>query len=119
MSVAYKYDAIGRRIEKNVNETVTKYIYSGYNLIEERDGSGNVIAKYVYEGGIDRPVKAIKGSDEYYFQQDALGNITALTDGTGAIVEQYSYDIFGAPSIKDALGAVKSMALTPFLFGAS
>lgn len=115
-SVTYKYDAMARRIGKCINGTVTRYVYSGQNLIEERDGSGNITAKYVYVGGIDKPVKVIKGANAYYFQQDALGNITALTDGSGAIVESYTYDAFGKPKIKDGSGNILETPSTPFLF---
>jgi len=83
-------------------------------LIEERNASDYVIARYIYEGGVDRPVKAIIGGDEYYFQQDGLGNVSALLDRSGTIVEQYSYDIFGCPTIIGQ--GVKAAPLTPFLF---
>ena len=115
-SVTYKYDALGRRIEKNVNGTVTKYVYSGQDLIEERDSSGNVTAKYIYAGGIDNPVKVIKGTSMYYFQQDVIGNVTALTSSNGAIVESYTYDAYGKPVIKDGSGNILFTPSTSFLF---
>ena len=117
-AVTYKYDAQGRRIEKDINGVASaKYVYSGQNLIEERNGTGSTVtASYVYAGGIDQPVKVIKGTNTYYFQQDALGNVTSLTDSTGSLVEQYSYDVYGQPTIKDGSGNVKTTALTPFLF---
>ncbi|MEI8122955.1 MAG: RHS repeat-associated core domain-containing protein, partial [bacterium] len=116
ISITYKYDAMDRRIGKCVNGTVTRYVYSGQDLIEERDGDGNLTASYVYAGGIDNPVKVIKGDDMYFFQQDALGNVTALTDGSGAIVESYSYDTFGKPTTRDGSGNVITASSTPFLF---
>ena len=73
-------------------------------------------ATYVYAGGIDHPVKVIKGGIAFFFQQDALGDVTALTDNAGAIVEQYSYDAFGKPTIKDGSGIILAASLTPFLF---
>lgn len=99
-----------------MNGTTIRYIYSGQNLIEERDGSGTVLAKYIYEGGIDRPVKVIKGANAYFLQQDALGNVVALVNASGQIAEHYTYDIFGAPTIKDGSGNALSAAFTPFLF---
>ena len=42
--------------------------------------------------------------------------MTSLTDATGALAEQYTYDVYGAPTIKDGSGHVKAAALTPFLF---
>lgn len=117
-TVTYKYDTQGRRIEKDINGVAAaKYVYSGFDLIEERSGTGSTVtASYVYAGGIDQPVKVIKGSSTYYFQQDALGNVTSLTDSTGSIVEQYSYDVYGKPTIKNGSGTIKTTPLTPFLF---
>jgi len=115
-SVSYKYDALGRRTEKNVNGTVTKFVYSGQDLIEERDGSDNVTAKYIYAGGIDNPVEVIKATGSYFFQQDALGNVTALTNSSGSIIESYTYDAFGKPKIKDGGGNLIDIPSTPFLF---
>lgn len=115
-SVSYTYDAAGRRIGKNVNGTITKYVYSGQDLIEERNGSGIVIAKYVYAGGIDNPVKVIKGGNTYYFQQDTLGSVTALVDSSGAVFETYRYDAFGKAVIKDASGNALAVPTTQFLF---
>ena len=116
MNVQYTYDMKGRRSKKTVNGTITGYVYNGDNLLEERDGSGNVTASYVYAGGLDHPAAVTKGGSTYYFQQDALGNVTALTDSTGTVIEQYSYDVYGTPTIKDSSGNPKSTALTPFLF---
>ena len=115
-TVTYQYDALGRRIAKDVNGTVTQFVSSGQDLIEERDASNAVTAKYIYAGGIDNPVKVIKGSNTYYFKQDALGSVTALTDGTGTIVETYTYDAFGKPKIKDGSGTTLTTPTQPFLF---
>ena len=118
IAIAYKYDTQGRRIEKDINGSpIAKYVYNGQNLIEERDGTGNVVtASYIYNGGIDHPVQVIKAGSSYFFQQDALGNVTALTNSDGVIIEQYSYDAFGKPTIKDANGSVLAVSMTPFLF---
>jgi RHS repeat-associated protein len=118
-SGSYDYDALGRRMDKTVSNggaVLIRYVYDGNNLIEQRDAAGNVQAKYIYESGIDHPIQAVIGSNTYYFQQDALGNVTALTDSSGNLVEQYTYDIYGKPTIKDGSGTVLTTAKTPFLF---
>jgi RHS repeat-associated protein len=115
-TASYTYDGLGRRISKTVNGTTTRYVYSGSNLIEERGGSGMVLATYVYEGGVDRPVKVAKSGNVYCFQRDVLGNVIALVNASGQIAEQYTFDVFGQPTIKDGSGNVLSSALTPFLF---
>ncbi|MDD2710734.1 MAG: hypothetical protein PHV34_22365 [Verrucomicrobiae bacterium] len=61
-------------------------------------------------------MKAIIGGVDYYFSQDILGNVIALTDASGNLVEQYWYDIYGRPTIKDGSYQTLSTAKTPFLF---
>jgi RHS repeat-associated protein len=39
------------------------------------------------------------GNAKYYYHQDGLGSVTALTDNGGYIVERYRYDAFGGPTI--------------------
>jgi RHS repeat-associated protein len=115
-TVSYGYDVLGRRTSKTVNGVTTNYVYSGQNLIEERDGSGSVLKKYLYAGGLDHPVQVVSYGNAYYFTQDVLGNVMALTNASGAVAESYTYDVFGKPTIKDGSGTVLSAAMTPFLF---
>src|SRR5690349_1258189 len=45
---AYEYDALGRRTKKTLYDTTsTRYYHDGLHEIEEYDGSGNVLRKYV------------------------------------------------------------------------
>jgi YD repeat-containing protein len=55
--VTYRYDALGRRVEKAVvaGHVTTRYVPDGQQVIEEFDGAGNWAASYVYEDGIDQP----------------------------------------------------------------
>ena len=52
----YTYDPFGRRAEKDVDATVTKYVYAGDTVIAEYDGLDQLVARYVPGLGIDRPV---------------------------------------------------------------
>jgi RHS repeat-associated protein len=38
----------------------------------------------------------------YYYHFDGLGSVAALSDVNNVVVESYSYDVFGAPTIYDA-----------------
>jgi RHS repeat-associated protein len=58
----------------------------------EVDGSGNLIAQYFYGAG---PVAMNTSSGTYYYLTDARGDVTQLTDATGAVVANYVYDAFG------------------------
>jgi RHS repeat-associated protein len=115
VSITYIYDARGRRVSRSDGVNTVYYVYNGLNLIEERDSMDNVLAEYIYDGAL-LPRRAIIGGNEYYFQQDVLGNVTALTDENGEIVETYEYDIYGKPSIYDENGNPVAAPMTPFLF---
>lgn len=91
----YAYDPLGRRIQKNVNGTVTKYIYDNEDIIAEYDGDNNLTARYLHGPGIDEPVILDKNNNKYYYHTDSLGSVTALTDSNNNIVQSYQYDSFG------------------------
>lgn len=57
VSVSYQYDPFGRRISKNVNGTITKYLYDGDQIICEYDGSGKLVRKFLYGTGIDETIR--------------------------------------------------------------
>lgn len=99
LSASFKYDALGRRIEKTINSVTKQYLYDGLDIVQEIENSV-VAANYIRTLNIDEPLARVKadGSVRYY-QQDALGSVIALTDDTGAVKTQYSYDSFGAVSI--------------------
>jgi RHS repeat-associated protein len=127
----YAYDALGRRIAKVIDdggagEVETRYIYSGWRVIEERDFATTVLATYVYGNYIDevvqmrRDVDGTGGPEDYYYLTDDMFNVMALVDDTGAVVECYEYSDYGSPTYMDAswttLGAAASDYDNPYLF---
>lgn len=56
-AVCYQYDPFGRRIAKNVNGKVTKYLYDGDQVICEYDHYGRLRRKFLYGTGIDETVR--------------------------------------------------------------
>ena len=109
ISYSLAYDALGRCVARTTSlpspsPTMTKYyIYDGERPIVEYDGTGNVTAKNVYGKGIDeilmRTDYTFNPARTYYFHQDHEGSVIHLTDTTGALIERYRYDVFGAPTI--------------------
>ena len=83
-------------------------------MIEERDGSDNVLKQYIYGNGIDEVFRVdINESGNftpYYFHINGIGSVTAITDQNGNIVERYSYDLYGMPIIKNANGDLISQS---------
>lgn len=108
----YKYDAFGRRMEKRVSGLITAYYYDEDRIIEERR-NGLVEASYVYGRGIDEILIMNRSGQVYHYISDSIGSIIALTDSNGNIVEEYSYDVYGNPSV------ASSLANNPFKFTGS
>ena len=108
--VYYKYDALGRRVEKKVTLggqiNTTNYYYSGHQVIEERDGFDTLKKQFVYGSGIDEIIRVDKfdgaTSTPYYYHTNGIGSVTAITDESGDLVERVSYDVFGMPTFTDA-----------------
>ena len=73
----------------------TNYLYDGYNLLEEIDGSGNLLARYTQATKVDEPLFELRSGTTSYYEQDALGSVSSLSDASGALANTYSYDSFG------------------------
>jgi len=95
----FKYDALGRRIEKTINTRTIQYLYDGLDIVQEIE-NGLVSVNYIRTLTIDEPLARIESNGiERYYQTDALGSVIALTDKAGAIKTQYVYDPFGSVTI--------------------
>jgi YD repeat-containing protein len=93
MDAQYKYDALGRRIEKNVNGQVTTYVYDGLNMVTDYNGLWTVRSKYVFGQGLDEPLSVDQGDSPYYYHQDGLGSVNELTDASRNVARIYRYDL--------------------------
>jgi RHS repeat-associated protein len=115
----YKYDPLGRCVASYSKATniTTYYIYGyGWSVIEEFTASGEFPTKptvtetqrYLLGGRTDEIVSktSVATNTTVYYNYDGSGNVSKLTDGSGNVLEQYSYDIYGAPTISNASGTV-------------
>jgi RHS repeat-associated protein len=94
----YKYDGLGRRVEKeviSVGTTVTRYVYDNEDILLELNGSNQIIARYTHGPGIDEPLIMEKNAQSFYYHADGLGSITELTNQSGTVVQRYTYSSFG------------------------
>ena len=106
---SYTYDAFGRRVAKNVENSgdldgETQYLYDGWQVIEEVQD--DLTQQYVYGLGIDEPLTLDRdfGSDgsideSFFYHQDGKGYVAALTNEAGQLIEEITYDAYGMPSI--------------------
>jgi len=111
-SATYSYGPFGRRTQKNVDGIVTNYFYEGYEILVEYNGSGELLQTYIYGPCIDEPILIENANGTYYYHFDGLGSVTALSDETGNLTEEYSYDIFG-----EVLGSLSGVD-NPYYFTA-
>jgi RHS repeat-associated protein len=103
-TVSFEYDPFGRRIQKMSASGTINYLYGGAGITEERDASGNILARYVQGLGIDEPLAMQRAGAISYYHADGLGSVTALTDAAGALAGTYVYDSFG--NLTDSSGSL-------------
>jgi RHS repeat-associated protein len=97
-TVNYKYDGLGRRIEKEIIEvttTVRRYIYDNQDILLELNGSNNIVARYTHGPGIDEPLIMERATQSFFYHSDGLGSITEITNASGSVAQRYTYSSFG------------------------
>lgn len=94
-TVTYKYDALGRRIERSKGGQWTRFTYDGADVVLDRSSDGSAV-EYTNGLGIDEKLaQRSNGGGVLYFVADHLSSTRALTDSAGNVVEQVNYDAFG------------------------
>jgi len=95
-TIAYQYDAQGRRVARGVDGVCTHaWLYGdGLMPLAEYDGSGHLRTVFVYAGG-PTPVSIVRGGTTYDIVSDHLGSVRLVVDDAGAVVKQVDYDSFG------------------------
>jgi len=87
----------------------TDYFYDGWRVLEERDGTttATIRRQFVYGNYLDEALVMdvdtdsdgscvdSGGSARYFYHQNTLFSVCAVTDSTGKIVEAYEYDPYG------------------------
>lgn len=98
VTASFKYDAIGRRIEKTINGRMIQYLYAGQDIAQEIE-NGVSSTNYLRTQNIDELLARLTSNTSRFYQTDALGSVIALTDETGLIKTQYVYDPYGNVSV--------------------
>lgn len=110
----YSYDALSRRIDKKTGlprgNQETRYFYDDARIVEEQNTAAATLATYTYGSYIDEVLSMDRNSQTYYYHQNALSSVEAVTDSSGAVVERYAYDAYGQPAIANAAGTVLANA---------
>ena len=96
----YSYDALGRRYEMNVTGlAATTYQYDGLNAAETwLDGITSSPTTYQDGLGLDELFNSSGNSLNDSFLRDGLNSTIALTNASGSVIDQTTYDPYGATS---------------------
>ena len=97
--VTFKYDPLGRRIEKQDAFGVTKYLWTD-NLLTQEVRYNNK-KTYVYEPGSFKPLAQIQDNQVYHYHLDHLGTPRELTNEQGKIVWKARYKTYGNLALKE------------------
>ncbi|MBK8943005.1 MAG: RHS repeat-associated core domain-containing protein [Polyangiaceae bacterium] len=96
--VEYLVDGRGRRVGKRVNGVLERgWLWRGQlQPVAELDGAGNVVARFVYAGGVNVPALMVTPTATYRLVTDHLGSVRRVVDVvTGAVVQELEYDAWG------------------------
>lgn len=101
-----RYDALGRCVQRLRDGVTTYYLFDDDHWITEYTAAGADITSVLYGLGIDEVI-ARGGTGGPFLMQDWLGSTSMAVGFAGEVLEKYSYDAFGAPTIKAPGGAVR------------
>jgi len=108
----YKYDALGRRVEKVVTGATYRYIYSGVETVSVYTSTGTWKQDYVYGPGIDE-VLMLEQADvldwdgdsntselaRSWYRANALGSVMRIEEQDRTESVSYRYDPYGEVAI--------------------
>jgi len=129
--VEFDYDAENRRVRTKVTglsgyPAVTEFVHDGEHVIEEFDGTGTCLRRFYYADDLDEFVAYEKLAfysgpvGIYFYEQDSAGDVLAIHDQGGNVVERYTYGVFGNAFFETPASAPKSVVQSeygnPYLF---
>lgn len=98
-TLEFEYDLLDNRIAKTVDGVRTDYLVDPFGL-------GDVVAEYTggtlaatYAHGLGLAAGEI-GGETAWFDADAVGSVTTVTDATGAVLNRYAYTPFGTEMLE-------------------
>ncbi len=109
-AVGYRYDPAGDLVQIDSGGTTRRYLRVDGHPMVTMDGSGTVLWRHVWAGAVLLYSVDPGGAIRVYLG-DERGNVAAVTDGSGQVVQATVWDAFGNPS-----GRTGSLTEQPFGF---
>ncbi len=118
--LSFWYDGLNRQITRNVNGTITFNVWDGWDLIEEHGPGNSAQEYYVHGAATDELVLHYGGAwGTNWYAYDGRGNVSNLFGDSNELLERYTYDLHGTPTVFDPSGNVRTNGTawdTRFLF---
>jgi len=97
--VTYTLDALGRRIERKVDGTLTQaflYAPETQGPVAQLNAAGGLVSRFVYATSTSVPDYFTRGGHRYQIVRDDLGSPRLVVDtASGQVAEQLDYDEYG------------------------
>jgi RHS repeat-associated protein len=96
VSASFVYDGMGRREAKTINGSLTEFLYDGLNPVQESSGA-TILANVLPGLGIDEfltRTDVVTGVVSNFLTA-ALGSPVAVTDNSGTVRTEYTYESYG------------------------
>ena len=117
-NLEFWYDGKNRQITRRINgdnNRITRSVWDGWDLLEERDVNDVPVEYYLHGARTDELVVRWGGVyGDTWYGYDGRGNVSHLLGYNGIIIERYTYGLAGAPTIMTANG--DSLVENRFLF---
>jgi len=99
-AVELAYNADDQRIEKEATAGTTKYIFDFKKLLQETDGMDDTTALYTgtLKDEFGDLVSQFREDASGFYQYDATGSASELTDASAAVKNLYVFEAFGTPA---------------------
>jgi len=97
--LTYQYDPFGRQVSRTQAGQTVYFLNDGPRLLEEYTATGQVLATHLHGPRLDEVLQTKQGKTVYARLEDGLGSVTEVLNGTGDLLERYTYDAFGLPTI--------------------
>ncbi|MCC6321913.1 MAG: RHS repeat protein, partial [Phycisphaerales bacterium] len=96
-TTVYKYDCLGRRIQKAVGAVISKFYYDGDEEIEEQNAANVTVATHVHSKNSRCVIASSRGTARFYLHEDDQGNIVKVTNANRQVTNMTEYGDFGRP----------------------
>jgi len=97
--ITFQYDPLGRLCHKDVDGTVTRYVYDRDQILAEFSETGTLRRQYVNGEQLDMSfgmkVGTLGTENNYYYLMDHIGSVLEVADDDGLFVQPYEYSAFG------------------------